>query len=287
MNNNKPKPLRCAALVLLSLVCAALLIELDASTPWPPTNPATFADWWERHGTAAAAITLLRVLGSTLAGWGIFIGAAGLLASIRPSGLLHGVWCRVTPSSFRKILAAGAITITLSAPAIAGAGTQSVNAQIILEDLGGIEDAESMSRRSEDLNQADMPARPVLTDLGPRTVETTREPTPETVILPNLDISASGHTDSAGTLLQGAVEGASESAGELASGSQLWTVSEGDHLWKIAMKTLRDHGYGTEPATIVDYWRQLINTNSEALNGDPDLIHPGMVLILPPVPSRS
>ena len=87
MNTNRPDPLRCAALVLLSLCCAAFLIELNSSTPWPSTDPSAFLDWWERHGTATAAITLLRIVGTTLAGWGIFIGTAGLLASIRPSGL--------------------------------------------------------------------------------------------------------------------------------------------------------------------------------------------------------
>ena len=86
MNTNRPDPLRCAATVLLSLTCAALLIELDSTTDWPATDPSAFLDWWERLGTAGAAITLLRIVGITLAGWGIFIGTAGLLASIRPSG---------------------------------------------------------------------------------------------------------------------------------------------------------------------------------------------------------
>ena len=70
MNTNRPDPLRCAALVLLSLCCAAFLIELNSSTPWPSTDPSAFLDWWERHGTATAAITLLRIVGTTLAGLG-------------------------------------------------------------------------------------------------------------------------------------------------------------------------------------------------------------------------
>ena len=273
MNTHRPDPLRCAALVLLSLACAAFLIELDSSTPWPSTDPGVFLDWWERHGTAAAAITLLRLVGTTLAGWGIFIGSAGLLAAIRPSGLVQGVWRRITPTSFRQILAASAITVTLAAPTVAGATTQGVEAHIVLEDLG-----------------ADVvPARftPVLTDLGPlnpadplNPVETPSESAPATVTLPNSDTSASRLVNSG------------EASSPSASDSQQWTVAEGDHLWKIAMKTLRDQGHTDEPAhddpaRIVAYWQRLIDANSEILNGNPDLIHPGMVLTLPPVQPQS
>ena len=286
MNTNRPDPLRCAALVLLSLTCAAFLIELNSSTPWPSTDPSAFLDWWERHGTATAAITLLRIVGTTLAGWGIFIGTAGLLASIRPSGLLHGVWRRITPSSFRQILAASAITVTLAAPTVASASTQGVQAHIVLEDLGAQED----SRQNIEAARF----TPVLTDLGPLTVEMSSEPTAETM-LPYSDTTASRLADSgdaspadygdASLADSGGASPASDSRDT--SDAQHWTVTEGDHLWKIAMKTLRGQGYETEPAAVVDYWRHLIDANSEILNGNPDLIHPGTVLTLPPVQPQS
>ena len=270
MNTNRPDPLRCAALVLLSLCCAAFLIELNSSTPWPSTDPSAFLDWWERHGTATAAITLLRIVGTTLAGWGIFIGTAGLLASIRPSGLLHGVWRRITPSSFRQILAASAITVTLAAPTVASASTQGVQARIVLEDLGALED----SRQNIEAARF----TPVLTDLGPLTVEMSSEPTAETMP-PYSDTTASRPAESSGASAEGGSPDTSD--------AQHWTVTEGDHLWKIAMKTLRGQGYETEPAAVVDYWHQLIDANSEILNGNPDLIHPGTVLTLPPVQPQS
>ena len=296
MNTNRPDPLRCAALVLLSLCCAAFLIELNSSTPWPPTDPSAFLDWWERHGTATAAITLLRIVGTTLAGWGIFIGTAGLLASIRPSGLLHGVWRRITPSSFRQVLAASAITVTLAAPTVAGASTQGVQARIVLEDLGPLED----SRQNIEAARF----TPVLTDLGPLTVEMSSEPTAETM-LPYSDTTASRLVDSrdaspadsgdasrladSGDASRLADSGDASPASDSrdTSDAQHWTVTEGDHLWKIAMKTLRGQGYETEPAAVVDYWRHLIAANSEILNGNPDLIHPGTVLTLPPVQPQS
>ena len=294
MNTNRPNLLRCAATVLLSLACAALLIEIDSSTPWPSTDPGAFLDWWERLGTATAAITLLRIVGIALAGWGIFIGTAGLLASIRPSGLLHGVWCRITPRSFRKILAVGAVTLTLSSPAVASVGGERVEAQIVLEDLGAAPQAGEQAG----------PVRftPVLTDLGPSTVAASAEPGAAATPPPHSDTTASriaGFTSAAPTAAptdasptghpqSAAPTDAPTTGHRVGSGSesQLWTVSEGDHLWKIATQTLRRQGQPTEPAAVLDYWRRLINRNSEALNGNPDLIHPGMVLALPPVPPR-
>ena len=50
------------------------------------------------------------------------------------------------------------------------------------------------------------------------------------------------------------------------------------------MQVLRERGNPAEPADVVDYWQELIDVNDELLNGNPDLIHPGMVLTLPPVP---
>lgn len=270
MKTHRPDPLRCAALVLLSLCCAALLIELNASTPWPPTEPDSFTEWWERHGTAAASMTLFRVAGITLAGWGIFIGTAGLLAALCPSGLLQGVWRRITPKSFREILAAGVAAVTLAAPTVAAAGTQSTDARVVLEDLGP---------------QIEPPRfTPVLTDLGPSEVESQsadppKQPAQATTRLPNSDMAASGIAESATASDQRAASGASN--------PQHRTVGEGDNLWEIAVETLRDQGYDTEPAAVVAYWRLLIETNRGILNGNPDLIHPGAVLTLPPVQPQS
>jgi nucleoid-associated protein YgaU len=64
-------------------------------------------------------------------------------------------------------------------------------------------------------------------------------------------------------------------------------VVEGDNLWSIA----RDHlakarGGADEPTTreVAAYWRKVIAANVKHLeSGDPDLIHPGERIVLPPV----
>jgi hypothetical protein len=64
-------------------------------------------------------------------------------------------------------------------------------------------------------------------------------------------------------------------------------VVRGDHLWAIAASHLSATlgRVGTD-AEVDHYWRALIEENRSTLrSGDPDMIHPGEVLRLPPVPS--
>ncbi len=62
------------------------------------------------------------------------------------------------------------------------------------------------------------------------------------------------------------------------------TVQAGEHLWGIASGRLR-FVTGTPPGdrAVVDYWLRLIEANLDRLPDpdDPDLIHPGLVLVLP------
>lgn len=66
-----------------------------------------------------------------------------------------------------------------------------------------------------------------------------------------------------------------------------WTVRPGDHLWRIAERTLAE-AWAREPtdAEIDPYWRDLIDLNRKRLRdaANPDRIFPGQVFELPPVP---
>ena len=67
-----------------------------------------------------------------------------------------------------------------------------------------------------------------------------------------------------------------------------WTVKPGDCFWTIADEVLQN-AWGRTPtdAEIVPYWQVLIETNRAEL-GDPgnaDLIFPGQVFRVPPVPA--
>jgi len=70
--------------------------------------------------------------------------------------------------------------------------------------------------------------------------------------------------------------------------AETWAVVQGDHLWSIAEETLADV-WGRNDLTdaeIVPYWRAVIDANADRLvePGNPDLILPGQILVLPEPP---
>lgn len=73
-------------------------------------------------------------------------------------------------------------------------------------------------------------------------------------------------------------------SGEEPSGGEAGsvTVVKGDHLWKISARRLGDDASNRE---ISPYWRQVVALNTPRLrSGDPDLIYPGEIVEVPPIP---
>lgn len=62
------------------------------------------------------------------------------------------------------------------------------------------------------------------------------------------------------------------------------TVAPGDNLWVIAERALHRTGAPhARAADIAPYWRRVVEVNRDSLrSGDPDLIHPGETIELPP-----
>ena len=60
-------------------------------------------------------------------------------------------------------------------------------------------------------------------------------------------------------------------------------VKSGDHLWSLAEQRLTQvRGQGVSDTEIALYWLKVIETNlSRIRSGDPDLIVPGEILLLP------
>ena len=75
----------------------------------------------------------------------------------------------------------------------------------------------------------------------------------------------------------------------LGSSPGTWTIRPGDHLWRVASVTLNGR-WEARPtdAQVLDYLHELISANRERLvvSTDPDLVYPGQVFVLPPVPAR-
>ena len=63
----------------------------------------------------------------------------------------------------------------------------------------------------------------------------------------------------------------------------VYVVRSGDCLWRIAARHL---GAGATNAAIDAAWRAIYAVNRAAIGDDPNLIHPGLTLTLPPLSAR-
>ncbi|MDW3218092.1 MAG: hypothetical protein R8F63_05715 [Acidimicrobiales bacterium] len=250
MNPPAPTPRTLPSLGLLTVGAGATVALLAMPVAAPPLDPAAVLPWWETIGPGAAVMALLRLVGLTAGASLVFVAALGLLSSSTTSTPVRRLWRVVTPRVAQRLMAVG-VTAGLAASAALPAGAQ---------DTG--------------------PSGPALVDLGPATATDTA---PALVDL--------GAADPAGTETHDIetrdietrdIETAPDPApARVESGAEVWTVAPGDHLWAIAEQTLRDRGATTDTSAVARYWRRLIDENRTAIGADEDLVHPGLVLVLP------
>lgn len=72
-------------------------------------------------------------------------------------------------------------------------------------------------------------------------------------------------------------------AGGPDSGARTWRVEPGDHLWAIARHVVTATSPGAGNTDVGAYWIRLIEANLGVVGENPDLIHPGQVIVLPPL----
>ena len=65
-------------------------------------------------------------------------------------------------------------------------------------------------------------------------------------------------------------------------------VREGDHLWALAERRISSTlGRPAADHEVAPYWREVVASNPEIRSGDPDVIYPGEVIVLPPLSEGS
>jgi len=54
-------------------------------------------------------------------------------------------------------------------------------------------------------------------------------------------------------------------------------------MWGIAENRVRTADAGATTADVAEYWHEVVRMNPDLPSGDPDLIHPGEQVVLPPL----
>lgn len=67
-----------------------------------------------------------------------------------------------------------------------------------------------------------------------------------------------------------------------------WVIRPGEHLWHVAEATVAAHGVPPSVQRVADYHRRLVDHTRATLPvpDDPDLVHPGTVVLRPPLDPR-
>jgi len=130
---------------------------------------------------------------------------------------------------------------------------------------------------------APVPPPPVVTP-GPRHAPAVQSTVAGAVPEPG---EAAGPGGAAGQAGDAGASGATAGAGAPeAHHRRRYTIRPGDTLWGIATAHLPAES--RSPAQVTRYWRQIYAANRTTIGADPDLIHPGTLLVIPslhPVPA--
>lgn len=211
---------------------------------------------------ADALMAAARLAGLVAAWWllaGTVLSAAA--AVTRAPGAVRAL-ARIAPVPIR-LLAARAVAATLSVSIAAGGGVPAAADAVPAADLAvpvvhdGVVIPPAATLRGEDAGAAAIGTAPPGGSTG---------------------VGASPGAGEVHVVAPGASTGAGE----------VHVVAPGEHLWAIAsarVAAARPRGAGPPPgAAVAVYWLRLVEANRDGLrSGDPDVVHPGERLALPPL----
>jgi hypothetical protein len=95
---------------------------------------------------------------------------------------------------------------------------------------------------------------------------------------------APGPTQSREPAHAGSVDPSGARRGGTATAAPVHVVAAGESLWTIAADSLVAAGNRSTPAAVAALWPRWYAANADVIGPDPDLIHPGHVLVPPPPP---
>lgn len=284
-------PTRIAPLLvwLTALLAGGLLLlRAGSAVPAPPADPARWGHWLASGDPLVTAFAGLRLVGLALCAYLLATTTLSLLAAM--SGLP------------RLLRAVDVVTLPGVRALVRGALGMGVAASIAWSAQVAPARAQTPTTTGAASGTAVMhlldtpPASTTSTLTAPTSAprpSPTMSTTPTTVVAPSPPT-----TDPPQGAPQPATAPPAPAGNPMARSTPVplgagepgtWTIAPGDHLWRVAERTLA--GAWERPPTDAEtsaYLRDLIETNRDrlAVPGHPDLVYSGQVFALPPPPPR-
>ena len=314
------KPRNALAVAAPALSGAAVFHWMGDRLPGPPIgDPEQLGHWWEASGTTVAALSLVRLAGLVMCAYLALIAVLALVAAATRWRWACGITHALATPVLRRLLLSGGLAVALTAQAAPTAAATTAFTVTELGSAAAEVQLPTQHLRSGGMTASDLGAREAnfsVTDIGsvmqPDTLLSVADigpaderQTPSEAQTPGEVIS--GHRQGVDTLTRVATTGAHaavvaapESArastgddattsldpsgairGQVGGHQGTWVVTPGDNLWGIAAQTVAQRTGAMEPHSVLQYWLELIDVNANRLNGNPDLIFSGQVLLLP------
>ena len=259
--------------LLVIVASSAVALHIVGRQPWLRIDWSHLATWSATTPPTDVLAALARIVALGLAYWVLLSTAAYLLA--RLSGLPAAIRAvrGITIPALRRIVDAG-LTVSLAATLVSPPGSMVA--------------ARALEPATIELEGA---AQPSKADTGRSDVETEDQPHPTVPENPEDEVLPPG-LQRIGWLPRpaGRATGPTGGAAGMGDGSDIdrspranVVVAPGVHLWSIAEEHVGSQlGQDANATTVARYWRQVIEANRSSLrSGDPDLIYPGEIVVLP------
>ena len=259
-----------AGVIVLPLLAVVFLHRLG-SYDWLRVDFADLTGWLRRTPIEEALAAILRYV--ALAGGYWLAASSSLYLIARASGAarLVNATAIFTLPAVRRVtdrLVIGAVAAsTIAVPAIAFSGHLLDTPDAVVSLVDPIEARMSATASEDQLSEA-APMADV------------REPATEDAASPPAAEPAEPDADDSITIV------VDEGVAADGFGTRLEVVvREGDHLWSLAeTRVVETLGRPVGDHEIAPYWRRVIDSNPHLRSGTPDLIYPGEVVVLPPLP---
>jgi hypothetical protein len=268
-------PRRLAPLIAwftcLSAALALLLWLGDGRLAAPDlTSPATWKDWVTARTAAESAVSLLRMLALGVAWYLVGATTVSVLAHALRAGRLVRVADALSVGPIKTVvqqalgvsLAAGVLLTTV--PGITGSS------------VGAAPVAKAVASTVTATQLGSVTASPIVTWLGASADVERLVPVP----------APTGAVADAGGARVGPDSEMEPPVAAAGGPGRTVRVLAGDHLWGLAEADVEGHlgGEATE-AQVLAHWTRVVEANRDRLivPANPDLLHPGQIIVLPRV----